>query len=229
MKRFYLDTALSGAHLDAVRQRIERLGVAERYAAVARDGIVVVLAAGGELFFELSEAERARRILLRGAPEVFGDAAVAFVESNGPARDTSWAQAQGPTGPLDMARAAVYVEDDAASAQAVTEILARLGMECVTVAEGGRQALMVIEDHEPDLILVGLQTMPDGMHGWELVKLIRENELIRRIPIIIVAGAVSEQDRVFAHVVAGARDYLPKPVDPVRLRRSVRDVLARYK
>lgn len=225
-RHFYLHTGLDVAHLDAVRERISRLRVEERYEAIAYEGIVAVMGLGSHLFARLSEAAIARRILLRGAPEVFGEVAIAFIETDTPDDRPVARVLPEPVSPFDYTKTAVYVEDDHISAQQVRSALAELRVDCEIVSEGGHQALMLIEDLEPDLVLLSLGKMSDGMHAWELVKRMKANEVIRDIPVIVIAGNQSSQDEIFAHMVVGAKDYLLKPVDLAKLCRSVYQTLA---
>jgi CheY-like chemotaxis protein len=226
MRKFYVNTARPAVELDAIRQQMTALRVDDHFAAVERDGVVAVVDASGELFNELVEAERAQRVLQRGAPDTFDQAAVAFVELN--TRELAGVKTptkQNPSiKPFTETKTVVCAEDDEIFSTLVETVLERMGVECVVV-DSGREALRVIEDLEPDLVLLDLM-MPD-MHGWEVVEHMQTNDLIRDIPVVIVTSISSEQDQVFAHMVAGVKDYLVKPVSPARLRQSVWAALMR--
>ncbi len=224
-RQFYIDTAFPAAHLGAVREHMAALRISEHYKAVKYGGIVVVLSAGGKFFSQLSEAERAQQILQRGAPDVFGQSAVAFIEhGTGELIDDVPDRCTSTFKPLAQARTVVCVDDDEAFTILVAKILKQLGVKCIA-ARSGQGALATIEDVEPDLVLLDL-IMP-GMHGWEVIQQMKASALLRDIPVIIVTGMASEQDQVFAHMVANVNGYLEKPVDPDVLRQHVWDALVR--
>jgi CheY-like chemotaxis protein len=226
MRKFYISTARPAVELEAIQQQMAALRIDGHFAAVERDGVVAVVDASGELFDELVEAERAQRVLQRGAPNTFAQAVIAFVElgTDDVAAVKVPAQQNSSIEPFTETKTVVCAEDDEIFSTMVEAVLARIGVDCVVV-ESGREALRVIEDLEPDLVLLDLM-MPD-MHGWEVVERMQTNDLIRDIPVVIVTAISSEQDQVFAHMVAGVKDYLVKPVSPARLRQCVWAALAR--
>ena len=68
-----------------------------------------------------------------------------------------------------------------------------------------------------DIDLVMLDIMMPGMDGYDVVKLIRENPLYTDIPVIMVTGMSSMQDRIRA-VEAGANDFIGKPFDSTEVK-----------
>lgn len=78
----------------------------------------------------------------------------------------------------------------------------------VLQADSGKQALAVLENNIPDLIL--LDVMMPEMSGIELCKTIKQNNEWCNIPVVFLTAAVSIDDRV-AGLNAGAVDYILKP------------------
>jgi len=91
----------------------------------------------------------------------------------------------------------------------------------VTEAASGTDALNVMRDTLPDLILLDVM-MPD-LDGFETLQLIRE---ISNVPIIMLTAKGEEDDRVRG-LELGADDYVTKPFSPRELVSRVRAVLRR--
>ncbi len=95
----------------------------------------------------------------------------------------------------------------------------------VLTAMNGEEALKVIDEEHPDIIL--LDVMMPGMDGFEVCRRIRSNPKTAHIPVIMVTALDQAKDRV-AGIEAGADDFLTKPVSDLPLFARVRS-LARLK
>lgn len=117
----------------------------------------------------------------------------------------------------------LIVEDDANTRSA----LARwLGYDYdVVTASDGLEGLEIatMQQPAPDLILTDVW-MP-RLDGVEMVTRIKRVDALRRIPAIFLTGQTSAVS-VMAGLSAGARAYLPKPIDLEVLDRKVRSALA---
>jgi DNA-binding response OmpR family regulator len=91
----------------------------------------------------------------------------------------------------------------------------------VTEAASGTEALEVLRDTLPDLVLLDVM-MPD-LDGFETLELIRE---ISNVPVIMLTAKGEEDDRVRG-LELGADDYVTKPFSPRELVSRVRAVLRR--
>lgn len=90
----------------------------------------------------------------------------------------------------------------------------------VKVATGGARALEVAsQDPIPDLILLDVQ-MPD-MNGYDVLRLLRENNDTAKIPIIFVTGKDSTQEEEYG-LELGAVDYITKPIHPSIVKARVK-------
>lgn len=76
----------------------------------------------------------------------------------------------------------------------------------------------------PDVIISDIR-MP-GKDGLELVKVIRSDERLSRVPIVLLTAKSLTQDRILGYQ-AGADVYLPKPFDPDELLAIVDNVIRR--
>jgi len=119
-------------------------------------------------------------------------------------------------------RKIVYIEDDAELARLVEMILQKEGY-IVKVAFDGAQGLEMIQDENPDLILLDL--MIPFLDGWEVYKRVQGNEYIREIPVIILTAKAQPIDRVLGLHIAKVSDYICKPFHPDELIKSVNNAL----
>jgi len=86
-------------------------------------------------------------------------------------------------------------------------------------AENSEQALRLLLDKRSDLIIVDWM-LPD-ISGIKLIRKIRQREIHKQTPIIMLTARSEEEDKV-SGLDAGADDYMTKPV-------SIRELLARIK
>lgn len=104
----------------------------------------------------------------------------------------------------------LIVDDDVYIGDMVSSALVKQGYETVR-AYSGTEALLVLENMKPDVILLDL--MLPGLNGEELIK------RIKGIPVIVVSAKVGIDDKV-AMLTEGAADYITKPFE-------LRELLAR--
>lgn len=102
------------------------------------------------------------------------------------------------------------VEDEHNLRGNIVEELVDAGFR-VVAAEDGLEALALMNEHRPDLILCDI-TMP-GMGGFELLRSVRAlRSDVASAPFIFLT-ALTDRLAVIEGKTAGADDYLPKPVD----------------
>lgn len=93
----------------------------------------------------------------------------------------------------------------------------------VLKAANGREAVEMAKRTPPDVILMDIQ-MP-VMSGLEAVKILKDDEETRMVPVVVVTGLLEVKDRISA-MEAGADDFLGKPFDKtefiVRVRTMVK-------
>jgi chemosensory pili system protein ChpA (sensor histidine kinase/response regulator) len=114
------------------------------------------------------------------------------------------------------------VVDDSITMRRVTQrLLERHGMRVVT-AKDGVEAIGVLEDHRPDIILLDIE-MP-RMDGYEFATHVRSSPDIAQLPIIMVTSRVSDKHRARA-IELGVNDYLGKPYQENELLDAVNHLL----
>ncbi|MFI4999564.1 MAG: adenylate/guanylate cyclase domain-containing protein [Reyranellales bacterium] len=120
----------------------------------------------------------------------------------------------------DPARILV-VDDVADNVEILRMRLTSLGYE-VVVAEDGEQALAMVKETLPDLIL--LDIMMPKIDGLEVVRRLKADTTLPFIPVILVTAKATPKD-VVAGLDAGGDDYLTKPIDHGALVARVRAML----
>ncbi len=107
----------------------------------------------------------------------------------------------------------LIVDDNDSIRQLLQAMLEKLGYETETASDGFEALSKLVFDI--DLILLDI-LMP-GMDGLEVVHAIRKQEDYKDIPIIMVTGLSSREDRIRA-VEVGANDFISKPIDMTEIK-----------
>ena len=90
-------------------------------------------------------------------------------------------------------RKVLVVDDDVRNIFALSSVLERRGMKVLS-AGTGREAIATIES-TPDLAIVLMDIMMPEMDGYETMQMIRQNQALRRLPIIALTAKAMKGDR----------------------------------
>nr|HID57863.1 two-component system response regulator [Desulfobacterales bacterium] len=115
----------------------------------------------------------------------------------------------------------LVVDDEDRNLRLMEAMLVTLGYEVIQ-ARDGEEALKKVQEIPPDVIL--LDIMMPKMDGFEVARLLKEDEETKIIPIVMVTALKEVEDRVKALDV-GADDFLTKPVDKTELEARVKSLL----
>ena len=116
-------------------------------------------------------------------------------------------------------RPLALVVDDSITVRRVTErFLDRNGMR-VETAKDGLDAISVMQDHRPDIILLDIE-MP-RMDGYEFASYVRNDPSVADIPIIMITSRVGDKHRARA-IELGVNDYVGKPYQDSQLLEAIR-------
>ena len=93
----------------------------------------------------------------------------------------------------------------------------------VFVASNGKSAVEQALKHQPDAIIMNWD-MPE-MNGMDAIKIIRINDDIKNIPIIVATGKMTDVENLRTALETGANDYIRKPYDPIEIEARVKSMI----
>ena len=117
----------------------------------------------------------------------------------------------------------LIADDDPDLRDILRSILEPAGF-AVEEAADGDATLRTVHECAPSLIV--LDYMMPGLTGPEVCRRLKQDTLLRHVPIIMLTGKSEIQDKVHG-ITAGADDYLVKPFEPQELLARVQMVLRR--
>jgi CheY-like chemotaxis protein len=120
-------------------------------------------------------------------------------------------------------RRVLIVDDDPSVCSFVAAALAG---DCEVLTAGTAELAMQIASTEPIGAVILDLVLPD-LSGIELARLLRADPRTAVLPVIMLTGTDDRRAETEA-LLAGAEDYLIKPVEPTLLAERVLDVLARH-
>lgn len=111
----------------------------------------------------------------------------------------------------------VSVDDSPTVLREISRFLEQENFAVVAINDPVKAVMSIIRN-KPDLILLDLNM--DGIDGYELCRIIRNNSMFKKTPIIMVTGNKGLIDKVKARFV-GASGYLTKPFTRAELLKMV--------
>jgi PAS domain S-box-containing protein len=132
--------------------------------------------------------------------------------------DTATTIDEAPDEELYSARRVLYIEDNETNVELMRGMLSNRPQIELSVATTGRDGLAKARNRPPHLILLDIG-LPD-IDGLQVLRLIRDDARLTRVPVIVVSADTSEA-RLDAALNSGASDFLAKPLDLHALLHSV--------
>src|SRR5512136_1025375 len=122
-----------------------------------------------------------------------------------------------------MSQRILVVDDEADTLEMIKFMLQRQGFE-VILAQSGPEALKLLARDVPDLII--LDVMMPGMDGNQVSQQIRADSRTSFVPLVMLTARSGTPHQVQG-LMAGADEYLVKPVTQDELVNCIQTVLAR--
>ncbi|MCB1341501.1 MAG: phosphate regulon transcriptional regulator PhoB [Pseudooceanicola sp.] len=123
----------------------------------------------------------------------------------------------------ELSPSVLVVEDEPAQAEMLAYNLESEGFRVIRAADGS-EALLLVEEEAPDLIL--LDWMLPGTSGIEVCRRIKLRPASRLTPVIMISARSEELDKVRG-LETGADDYVTKPYSVIELMARVKSQLRR--
>lgn len=111
----------------------------------------------------------------------------------------------------------LIVDDIPENIQNLGEMIKDFDLD-VKIAEGGQEAIDIIDSYTPDIILLDL--MMPRVNGWDVIEHVRE-KYSKNEMVIIVVSLLNNKGNIDECYDMGINDYITKPVIKARLTSSI--------
>lgn len=111
----------------------------------------------------------------------------------------------------------LIVDDIPENIQTLGEMIKDFDLD-VKIAEGGQDAIDIIDSYTPDIILLDL--MMPHVNGWDVIDYVRKKYSKNEMAIIVVS-LLNNKDNIDECYELGVNDYITKPVIKARLTSSI--------
>jgi chemosensory pili system protein ChpA (sensor histidine kinase/response regulator) len=159
---------------------------------------------------------------------ILGDGRIVIILDIGALVRSEWRQRAQPLVARDRGDRRIFamVVDDSITVRRVTQrLLERNGMRVLT-ARDGMDAVTLLQDHVPDIILLDIE-MP-RMDGYEVAAHVRNDPRLRDVPIIMITSRSGAKHRARA-IEIGVDDYLSKPYQEAQLLDAIAPLVERHR
>ena len=124
---------------------------------------------------------------------------------------------------MTIATRVLIADDEPNQLELLSYNLGRSEFEVIRATDG-QQALEMIEDHRPDLVI--LDWMMPNLSGIDVCRILRGRRETKLLPVILLSARGEEGDRTLGLDI-GADDYISKPFSPRELISRVKALLRR--
>jgi len=115
----------------------------------------------------------------------------------------------------------LVVDDDESTRNVLKRLFKKQGYE-VLLASDASELVSILESQTIELILLDIN-LP-WVNGFELCKLLKEHDDLKKVPVIFISGRKSEIDKKHAFKL-GAHDYITKPFNIQEVTETVRTLV----
>ena len=126
---------------------------------------------------------------------------------------------------VDMSLSILIVDDYKTILRIIRNLLKQLGFHNVDEATDGAEALNKLRGKSYDLVISDWNM--EAMTGYELLKEVRSDDILKALPFIMVT-AESKTDNVIAAKKASVNNYIVKPFNAATLKSKLSSVLGEF-
>ncbi|ADL12844.1 response regulator [Acetohalobium arabaticum] len=118
-----------------------------------------------------------------------------------------------------MAKGILIVDDAQFMRTMLSQLIEENGYEVLGEAENGQEAVEMYKEVNPDLVTMDI-TMPD-MDGIEATEAILEIDPDAKI---VMCSAMGQKPMVVDALEAGAKDFIVKPIQPEKVKDTLKSI-----
>lgn len=115
----------------------------------------------------------------------------------------------------------IIIDDEPEMAELLKIDLEEEGYQ-VSIANDGRAGLALVKGMQPDLVV--LDVMMPKMNGYEVLKAIREDGIVKDVPVVMLS-AMGLTKEVQKGLDLGATEYILRPFDAEFLIQKIKGIL----
>jgi DNA-binding response OmpR family regulator len=116
----------------------------------------------------------------------------------------------------------LIVEDEQSIQQVICFFLKQYDFDVKGVS-GGMEAIQVIQEFMPQLIVLDLVMQP--VSGWDVLAWLHAHHLTPQIPVLVMSALVKVRERLHGFEM-GAIEYIAKPTQPSKIVERIQSLLA---
>jgi two-component system chemotaxis response regulator CheY len=117
----------------------------------------------------------------------------------------------------------LVVDDFSTMRRIIKSVLHEMGYANVTEADDGNTALPLLKNGNFDFLITDWN-MP-GMGGLELLKLVRADSRLAKLPVLLLT-AEAKREQIVEAAQAGVSGYVIKPFTPATLKEKIEKIVA---
>ncbi|RME45787.1 MAG: response regulator [Caldilineae bacterium] len=118
----------------------------------------------------------------------------------------------------------ILIVDDQDKIRELVHVTIRIGDYEILEAASGDEAVEVARRHQPDLIFLDVMMPNSSLDGFEVCKILKEDERTKNAHILMLTALDKEEDIERGKEV-GADGYFTKPFSPLELMSKVEEIL----
>ncbi|CAN5758992.1 response regulator [soil metagenome] len=123
---------------------------------------------------------------------------------------------------MSIPKARVLIVDDIPEQRDIHATLLRFSGYEVIEAENGQEALRMVREHTPDVVI--MDVMLPVLDGWAATERIKADPATARLPVLILTARALKHEQARSQS-AGADAYLSKPCNPTDVLHEVERLL----